>query len=212
MSSHESHKTGSALAKMDTLAARLVALATPIRFGIAHSPVEVEAVYRLRCRIVVEQGWAQSETFPNEIERDAYDDRAVHVVAWDDAVLAATSRLVLPIPGQPLPTEETFGLVIGSGERVVDIGRVCVAPAYRGMDHRILWALLGQTWIEIRARGFTEACGILTPSLARTYQRWGLRVVILGTPLPFWGEKRLPILIQPAESRYTLLTQTADRF
>jgi N-acyl-L-homoserine lactone synthetase len=212
MSNHESHETVSALAKMGTLAARLVARATPIRLGVAHSPAELEAVHRLRCRIVIEQGWAQPVDLPDGVERDAYDDRAVQVVAWDGAVLAATSRLVLSIPGQPLPTEATFGLAIEPRGRVVDVGRVCVAPTYRGMDHRIFWALLGQTWIEMRARGFTEVCSILTPSFARTYQRWGLQVMILGAPRPFWGEKRLPALIQPAASNHTLLVQTAEQF
>lgn len=130
----------------------------------------------------------------------------------DGAVLAATSRLVLPVSGQPLPTEEAFGLAIEPSGQVVDVGRACIAPAYRRMDdHCIFWALLGQTWIEMRARGFTEACCILTSSRARKYQERGLQVVILGAPRPFWGEERLPALIQPAESNLALLTRTAEQ-
>jgi hypothetical protein len=202
MSRHESSMTAFALARIDARAARVVARATPIYFGVAHSPGELEAVHRLRCCIVLEQSWAQPEDFPNGLERDAYDGRSVQVVAWDGAILAATSRLVLPIPGQPLPTEEAFGLAIEPRERMVDVGRVCVAPAYRGMDHRIFWALLCQTWIEMRARGFTEACGILTPALARAHQRWGLEVVILATRRPFWGLERFPALIRPTDRTF----------
>lgn len=200
MSGNDSRPTASALAQIDRLAKRLIAQAWPLRFGVAQSPAEREAVHRLRYNVVIEHNWAEPDAFSTGLERDVYDDRAIQIVGWDGAVPAATGRLVLPLAGQPLPTEDTFGLAIQPVGQVVDVGRVCVAPPYRGMHPCIFWALLAQTWIEMRARGFTEACGTLAASMVRFVQRCGLQVEILGAARLIWGKARLPALIQPAPS------------
>jgi hypothetical protein len=200
MSGNDSRRTASALARIDTLAFRLIAQARPLRFGVAQSPAELEAVYRLRYRVVIEQDWAQPKAFSNGLERDAYDDRAIQIVGWDGVVPAATSRLVLPLSEQLLPTEDTFGLAVQPVGQVVDVGRVCVAPPYRGMNPCVFWALLAQTWIEMRARGFTEACGALAASIVRMVQSCGLQVEILGAARLVWGKARLPAHVQPAPS------------
>src|SRR3989304_5818130 len=112
MTEHETRQTSSGLARTDALAAQLIARAAPLMFSVAQSRAEREAVYRLRYSIVVEKGWARPADFPDGVERDAYDDTAVQVVAWDDDTLAAATRLVPTAPGHPLPTEEAFGLKI----------------------------------------------------------------------------------------------------
>lgn len=167
-------ETPAALAQADALAAKLIERAKPVRFAVAQSPEDLEAIYRLRCRIVIEREWAKPEDVPDGLERDAYDARALHVAAWDGNVLAGTSRLVLPLPGHPLPTEEAIGLDIVARGGVADVGRVCVAPGYRHASHRVLWGLLGRTWIEMRRRCLAYACCILSPAAARMYQSWGL--------------------------------------
>ncbi|MBI4573958.1 MAG: GNAT family N-acetyltransferase [candidate division NC10 bacterium] len=161
-------------------------------------------MYRLRYSIVVEKGWARPADFPDGLERDAYDDAAVQVVAWDADALAAATRLVRAAPGHPLPTEEAFDLKVEPRTRVMDVGRMCVAPAYRDARHRVLAALLSRTWIEMRARDCTEACGIFATAVVRMYRGMGFHVVILGAPRLFWGEERYPVLIRPAESLHTL--------
>jgi len=205
MISYNTCETFSLMARMDALAAQIVARAAPIHFGVAQSPAGPKAVYRLRYCVVIERGWAKPEDFPDGLEHDAYDDRAVQLGAWDGEVLAGTARLVLPAPGQPLPTEEAFGLEIGPAGQVVDVGRVCVAPAYRDAQHRVFWGLLSQAWIEWRVRGFTQACSILTASVARICRRCGLQVVTLGPPRSYWSEVRAPALIRAADSIHTII-------
>ena len=197
-----------ALAQMDALAAQLIERARPIRFALAHSPEELEGIYRLRCRIVLKREWATPEDLPDGLERDAYDARAVHIAAWDGDVLAGTSRLVLPLPGRPLPTEALTGLEMAPHGRVADVGRVCVAAAHSHASHRVAWGLLGRTWIEMRARDLTDACCMLTPGVARMYQSWGLQVITLGAPRPYCGEERYPALVRPAESAHRLIRTT----
>ncbi len=187
------------LTTLDLLASRLVKGALPVRFRLANSFFDLEQVFRLRYQVVVEKGWAKPENFPEDTERDAYDERAVHILALDDGNLVGTSRLVFPQPGSRLPTEAAFGLVFEPKEGLADIGRVCVAPSYRGQNWKIFSALLSQTWIEMRNRGCTRALAAITPSFARMYRSWGLKVKVLGPPCNHWGEERFPVLIRPIE-------------
>lgn len=210
MITREPLETSFALAEMDALAARLIARARPVRFGIAQTPAELEAVYRLRYRTVITRGWAGPEDFSDGLERDAYDATAIHIGGWDGTLLVAASRFVLPMSGHPLPTEEAAGLEITSERRMAEVGRLCVAPEYSSVQHRVFWGLLCRTWVEMRAYGFTEACGTLTPSVARMYRSWGLQVVKLGAARRCWGQERYRALIRPAES-VSAFTQTVER-
>lgn len=188
------------LTRVDDFAARVVERAMPVRFGVAESQVDLEAVYHLRYRVVVERGWARPESFPNSLERDPYDDIAVQIVAWDGADIVAANRLVLPTAGYQLPTEEVFGLKIKLSNQVADVSRTCRAPAYKDVRRRVFWGLLCQTWIEVRNRGFTDICGIFTAAVIRLYRSLGFHVEILGDPRKHWGEDRYPVLIRPTES------------
>jgi N-acyl-L-homoserine lactone synthetase len=183
----------------DLLASAVVKRALPVRFRLADSVFELEQVFRLRYQIAVEKGWAKAENFPEDTEQDAYDERAVHILALDDGKLIGTSRLVFPQPGSRLPTEEVFDLVFEPKEGVADIGRVCVARGYRGQNWRIFSALLSQTWIEMRKRGCTGALAASTPSLVRIYTSWKLHVKVLGPACNHWGKERYPVLICPIE-------------
>jgi len=189
----------SKLTTLDLLTSAVVKRALPVRFRLANSFFDLEQVFRLRYQVVVEKGWAKAENFPEDTERDAYDERAAHILALDDGKLIGTSRLVFPQPGSRLPTEEAFDLVFEPKGEVADIGRVCVAPSYRGQNWRIFSALVSQTWIEMRNRGCTCALAAITPSTARVYTSWGLKLKVLGSPSNQWGKERYPALISPIE-------------
>jgi N-acyl-L-homoserine lactone synthetase len=189
-----------ALAKVDAFAMHVLSRLAPLAFGIARSPAELEAVYRLRYEVVMDQGWARPEDFPDGLERDAFDDRALQIVVWEGGELVGTTRLVAPEAGCRLPTEDAFDLEIASRGRVIDMGRTCRAPRRKDTGHRIIWGLLCQSWIELRRRGFAEICGIFSPGMNRFYQRLGFRIETLAEARPHWGEYRYPVLVRPAES------------
>ena len=196
-------------AKIDSLAERILARAKPVRFGETRSEAELTAALRLRCQVAIEQGWARGEDFSKGLESDAYDDRAVQIVGWDASILAATARLVLPKSGRLQPTEEAFGIALN--DRIVDIGRICVARAYRSMPPWVFLGLLGQSWLSMRARGFTDACGVMSASVARVYQSWGLKVIALAPPREYWGETRFPALVLPVASMHEALRHALKR-
>jgi N-acyl-L-homoserine lactone synthetase len=192
------------LSRADELARGMVATA-PLSFRLAQTPAELTAVYRLRYEVIVERGWARPEDLPDGLERDEYDDHAVHIAAWDGAQMAATSRIVLPAPDRVLPTERAFRIKIEPYGQVVDMGRQIVAHAYSNVEHLVFAALLAQTWLEIHRRGYTLVCGDFTQAVTRLYRLMGFQVTQVGPAREFWGQERFPIVVDVASSVPALL-------
>ena len=218
-----------ALTAADQLAHSLVAAAEPIRFDLARTDAEREAIYRLRYQVVVERGWALAAEFPNGQEADHYDPVATHIAGWAGNVLAAgrplaagrilaagrtlaaTARLVLPAEGRPLPTEAAFGLQVAPRGQVADMGRQIVAREYSSMRHKVFAALLARTWLEMRAHGYVLVCGDFSPTMMRLYRMLGFNVKQLGPAQKFWGEERAPILVDIAGSVPVLTERWGQR-
>jgi predicted GNAT family N-acyltransferase len=184
---------------LDALAALLLVRAGPVRVDQAASDAEQEAVYRLRFATVVEEGWAAAADFPAGLERDEFDDRAVHIVGRQGDRLIATARLVFPEPGRQLPTEREFELAMQPVGGVVDIGRAIVVKDYRSAEHTLFGALLARCWLEIRACGYHHLCGAASGPRLQRYQQFGLPLRILGPSRRYWGEARYPVLLDGQE-------------
>lgn len=195
MSAHDS-----AIRRIDVIAARFVAHAKPVRFTLATSPTEREAIYRLRASVIIEREWADPATLPDGIERDQYDDRAVHVAGWDGDALVATARLVFPTPGSLLPVEEHFHVTPDPLAGSVNVDRLIVARDASDPGHRLLNGITARCWLELRARGYSVAVGVLTPAIFRLYQQLGWRLTPLGPARWYWGEERIPYRLDPLKA------------
>jgi N-acyl-L-homoserine lactone synthetase len=165
---------------VDELSHKLVGAAQPLHFDIARTEAQRTAVFRLRYAAVIAHGWAPPEAMPDGMERDSYDQYAIHITAWDGDVLAATTRLILPAPGRLLPTEAAFGLTVEPQGRVADMGRQTVARAYSNMRHRVFAAILAKTWLEMRSCGYSLVCGDFSAGMLRLYRMLGFKVTQLG--------------------------------
>ena len=184
---------------LDALARRLVVGGAPVHFDLAASPVDEQAAYRLRFDTVVEEGWATTADFPDGLERDDFDERAVHVLGRHGDRVVAVARLVFPQPGQTLPTEREFGLTMQPVDGVVDIGRAIIVKDYRSAEHTLFGALLARCWLEIRARGYQNLCGAATAARLQRYQQFGLPLRIVGPSRSYWGEDRHPVFLDGQE-------------
>jgi predicted GNAT family N-acyltransferase len=187
------------LEALDALASVLLMRAAPVRIDRATSRAEQEAVYRLRFATVVEEGWAPAADFPDGLERDAFDERALHVIGRQDDRLIAAARLVFPDPGRALPTEREFELTMRPAGGVVDIGRAIVVKDYRSAEHTLFGALLARCWLEIRARGYQHLCGAASGPRLERYKQFGLPLRILGPSRFYWGEDRYPVFLDGRE-------------
>jgi N-acyl-L-homoserine lactone synthetase len=201
------------LASAEGLSRWLVERARPVRFDLARTPAELEAVFRLRYRVSVEEGWRRPEEMPDGLERDEYDDEDVaQIAAWDGSRLAGTARVVYPSGGKPLPTEAAFGLVVEPRGRVVDAGRLIVAPEHRDGEHRVLGGLAACIWTAMASRDFQWAAVAISQPMIEFSRALGFDVLTLGAPRPYWGEERFPArLTAPDPSAWTDLSGSVAR-
>jgi N-acyl-L-homoserine lactone synthetase len=190
------------VAALDRLAERLLRAAQAVRTDIARTPTDREAVYRLRYQQVIGDGWARPGQLPDGVERDAYDAAALQIAAWEADTLVGTLRAVLPVAGERLPVETSFDLDIEPRGAVVEVGRLVIAPAYRGdPGHRVWGALFGRAWLSIRARGFTVLAGAASPRMVAQLRARGLPFEVLAPARRHWGEDRHPVRLDPAAGR-----------
>jgi hypothetical protein len=174
---------------LDLLVSRVLA-GSPFEYRLAADDRERELAYRLRGQVVLDQGWRTADEMPGGLERDEYDDRALHVLGWDGDVAMSTGRVVLP-PG--LPTEDACGLVVDPPGEVVDVGRMCVLPGHQGLEHAALIGLMCRLYLEMRAHGYAVACGMMSDRALVLVRHLGLTVERLGPPREYWNEPRTPV-------------------
>jgi hypothetical protein len=197
---------------LDGLANVLLVRAAPVQFDRAASLAEQETAYRLRFDTVVAEGWATAADFPDGLERDEFDEGAVHVLGRHGDRLVAVARLVFPERGRPLPTEREFALSMEPADRVVDIGRAIIVKDYRSAEHTLFGALLACCWLEIRARGYQNLCGAASGPRLERYQQFGLPLRILGSMRRYWGEDRYPVFLDGQKFAEFVQARASPRF
>ncbi len=132
------------------------------RFSVrlARTAAEVAAAQRLRYRVFVEELGGDGEMVDHaaRLERDAFDADFDHLLLWDEARsdrdprdrVVGAYRLLPPegfgrIGRYYSEDEYDLSVLRGSGRRLLELGRSCLRPEYRGgtaMWH--LWTALAQ--------------------------------------------------------------------
>lgn len=204
-------KLEKALLALDVLSHSLVEKAAPVLFRVAETSSEREAAYRLRYEALVDRGAIKPEDMPDGLERDEHDDRGIQVVGWDGDKAIATGRLVTPLPGRLLPTEQGFGLTIEPRGQVIDIGRFTVSREYAQKENRYFVGMLGFCWLQARAHGYYRVCGTAAPGMLRHYRRIGFIVTELAPPHRYYGEDRYPCWYDVVGSVEVLLEKWGTR-
>jgi Acetyltransferase (GNAT) domain len=171
--------TARGIAALDRLAERLAAEAGVV-LDVADSPAELIAAHRLRYRDAQARGRASAEGARDGLERDTFDTRALQICAWEGERLVGTLRLVLPMPGKPLPLEEAFALTVEPADEVVEVGSAVLTPELGGeRARRVADGLIAQAWFEARARGYLVMAGIASSRLLGRYRGLGVEVEVL---------------------------------
>jgi N-acyl-L-homoserine lactone synthetase len=194
------------LSTLEKLSEAMIAKAAPLRFSVAVSSDEKTAAFKLRCQALIARGSATPADFPDGRERDAHDERAIHVIGKDETNrIVATGRIVLPAPGKLLPTEDAFGIIIEPHGEVVDIGRFTVIHDLAAKENRYFAGILGFCWLEARRQGYMRVCGTASPGMLRHYRRLGFIVTELAPPHIYYGEERFPCWYDVVGSAEALL-------
>jgi hypothetical protein len=186
---------------LDGLAERLAAGTDGLRVGATTTAEEVDAVLGLRRAHVTTHGWDDGDGATED--RDDHDDHAIQLAAWDGRVLVGTLRVVLPRRGRRLPVEDHFDLHVEPRGRVVEIGRLLIAPERRGDPAHQAWgALFAHAWLALRRRGFTVMAGAATDGFVARYRALGLPFEVLGPARVHRGETRRPVRLDPARAHH----------
>lgn len=139
-------------------------LSQHIEVRLARSRQEVEAAQRLRYRVFYDEWGATPDPAARESERDAdaYDELMEHLVVLDhrrsefQGQVVGTYRL---LRGSGLAAGEAFyssrefdiGHLIGSGHRLLELGRSCVLREYRSLPVlQLLWRAIAAYVAEHR--------------------------------------------------------------
>jgi hypothetical protein len=204
--------TPDAASQLDALAIALLARATPLRVDVARTDAEQDALFRLRGRIAVANGWMRPDELTDGRECDAFDADAIQIGAWLGDELLGTARAILPAPGRRLPVEMGFGLVVEPAGRVAELSRIAVVPGHGERRHAVLLGLTLRAWLEGRARGIEHWAGALSPAVARLYRQMGFANSPLGPAVVYDGVARQPIRYDGPASASALIQYVTHQF
>ena len=131
---------------------------------IASSKEEIEASQRLRYKVFVKELGASSDAIDqkSKIEADEYDEWVDHLILIDRRIAPSTMEHVIGVYrllrdeialtndcGFYSDTEFDLAPLIGSGRKLLELGRSCVHPDYRaGIAMFHLWNRLAEYVIE----------------------------------------------------------------
>jgi len=188
---------------LDALVTRLLSRSS-FEYRVAASDSERALAYRLRASVVLDRKWRTAGDLPNGMERDEYDDHAIHVIGWDGEVAMSTGRVVLP-PG--LPTEHECEIVVEPCGEVVDVGRMCVARSHQSLEHAALIGLMCRLYLAMRESGFSVACGMMSASARSLMRLFGLQLETLGPERRYWNESRVPVRFSLLSAASLLVNQ-----
>ena len=119
---------------------------------LARTEEDLRAAQRLRYDVFVRELGADGPLVDHDqgLERDAFDPFADHLVVFDEGRAVGVYRLLRAdqaeaAGGHYCAGEYDLTPLLRSGRRVLELGRSCLDPAYRGgMAMHVLWSALAQ--------------------------------------------------------------------
>lgn len=167
------------------------------RFGRATTLQERAAALRLRSEVFLHEGFVEPEGLCDGVFRDAFDDVALHCVAYDGSgELVGTARFVLPSP-LGFPTEGLFELEPHGlpFEELGEIGRLAIAAPRRGGKREPMLGLIKLLFDCARENGIRYTYAFMPPKLVEGYEALGCSTRRLAErpPGPATLERRRPM-------------------
>jgi N-acyl-L-homoserine lactone synthetase len=150
------------------------------------------ACFALRAEAALESRWVDADTLPGGLERDAYDDAAVQIVACCDGRVVGTLRIVDAADDvAALLAEHAVALPV-AGTLVV--GRLVVARDLRRRSREITVGFYAAIVRHALAVGAQRAVTFAAENAIRFYRLAGFPLKIVGPPTVVTGVTRYPAL------------------
>lgn len=180
-----------------------LARAGSLSVTLARDAAEIEQAQRLRHRIFAgELGGRVAE--PGGLDRDIFDFHCLHLIVRDDDrdEVVGTYRMLMPEQARRLGclyTEQEFWLtrLDPIRDELVELGRSCVHPAYRGgAAIMLLWSAIGAVLARSGHR-FLLGCASVPMhdggAAAATLYRQLAQAHLAPEPWRVWPRERLPV-------------------
>ena len=153
---------------MDRFNERLIRReAKRLSVALASNAAERRAAQRLRWQVFAEELGAKLQSSEPGIDQDIFDPYCEHLIVRDGAEVVGTYRLLPPEGAKRIGlyySETEFDLIRlrGIRERMVEVGRSCIAPRYRsGSVIALLWSGLAR-YVLASGHGYLAGCASIS--------------------------------------------------
>lgn len=181
-----------------------------LTFGLAETDADRREVFHLRYQAVLERHWAAPNELDDEMERDADDDVALHVVARNGDRIAGTTRLVLDRDRvNKLLHEHRLDSILaveGTGFG----GRLVIERSYRHRVREIFVGFAAVTWRACHQHGIHRLVSFTAENALRFYRAAGLPLRVIGDPEVYAGAERFPVVLDEEIAAAFLQTVPED--
>jgi N-acyl-L-homoserine lactone synthetase len=164
-------------------------LPTELYFKTASTELELQNCYRLRFQVYCkEKRWLSESAFPDGLEIDEYDGKAVHVIAMDeDFKVVGMMRVLREIDFPKLPYYDHPGLKGKKLEasRVAELSRFVVTASKNRF--LVLKGLIRAVYQTSRNIGVDNWVFVSEPSMIRFLERFKYYFDPISTPSKYYG-------------------------
>jgi N-acyl-L-homoserine lactone synthetase len=180
-------------------------------FKVAESSYELQSCYRLRHKVYCEEKkWLRAADYPDGMEYDIYDEKAVQVIAMDkDFNAVGTMRIIRESDFDSLPYENHPSL---RGrklqyENLVELSRFVIRTDRNGLSlAKGLLRAVYQTSINMGVGNWINVC---EPSLVRLLAKFKYYFKPLAPPSLYYGGFTQPVILGVKETQH--IWRTSDK-
>ncbi|MBN1599466.1 MAG: GNAT family N-acetyltransferase [Bacteroidales bacterium] len=164
-------------------------LQNELYFKIADTDFELQSCYRLRFHVYCkEKRWLSPGKFPDELEIDEYDDKAVHVIAMDENFkIVGMMRILKESDYKKLPFLDHPGLKGTSfhAPNMAELSRFIVNATQN--RYYVLKGLIRAVYQTSRKIGVDNWIFVSEPSLVRFLERFKFYFDPICPPAKYYG-------------------------
>lgn len=164
-------------------------------FIVCETAASIAAAQRVRYEVYcTEKGWVDEDKCAEGIERDAYDDGAVHFLALDDGVPVGTVRLLLGgVCTLPASKYLPFSQFAAEPRQIVEVSRLATRRHGRSQDLQVFVGLNLRMWEWAMEHSVLVWLAVADLPLYHLLLRIGLPLIAEAAGVDYLGSACIPV-------------------
>lgn len=163
---------------------------------IADTRNEIKQAFRVRYEVFcLEMEFDDPSEFPDGMERDAFDNRAQHIVAIMDGQVVATARVVYYEESQPFYSEQ-LGIKIPEKlprHLLAEASRGAILKQYRGQAG-IVFRVINRFYQECKQNNVKYLLTVAHESMCAIYRKIQIPIAMECEPVICSGYPSIPLI------------------